>query len=369
MAGNPFKPTSGKNPPAFIGREDVIEEFLEGIENGPGAPGRLMRIAGMRGMGKTVLLNEIGARARELGWAVIDETASEGFCDRILATALPSRRVSRVEASPSLLGVSLGSVELDHAALSLRQALAGLIRRRGRGVLITLDEVQDASLDEMRALAVAVQHLIREDRDVAFAFAGLPSMIESIVNGRTLTFLRRAVPFDLGPVDSDEVALSLGQTMRASGLSIDDATCQQLAAAAQGYPFMIQLVGYHTWQMAHRLGITCIDEKIAGMGVRRARERFDATVIEPVLQRLSGSAISYLLAMAIDEGAPSESGAVAARLGKTAQQVSTCRARLIRDDVIEARSWGKVSFAIPHMADYLNAHHDEIEAEIAATSR
>lgn len=367
MAANPFKPTSGKNPPAFIGRDDVIEEFLEGIENGPGAPGRLMRIAGMRGMGKTVLLNEIGSRARELGWAVIDETASEGFCDRILAAALPDRRVSRVEASPSILGVSLGSVELDRAALSLRQALTGLVKGHGRGVLITLDEVQDASLDEMRALSVAVQHLIREDRDVAFIFAGLPSMIESVVNGRTLTFLRRAVPFDLGPVDSGEVALSLGQTMRASGLAIDDETCLQLASAAQGYPFMIQLVGYHTWQTAHRLGATRVDGEVARQGILRARERFDATVIEPVLQRLSDSAISYLLAMAVDEGASSESGAVAQRLGKTAQQVSTCRARLIREDVIEARGWGKVSFAIPHMAEYLNAHREDIASEIGAT--
>jgi chromosomal replication initiation ATPase DnaA len=79
VTSNPLKPTAGKNPPVLIGRNHVIEEFVEGIENGPGAPSRLMRISGMRGMGKTVMLNEIGSQARRLGWDVIDETASEGF--------------------------------------------------------------------------------------------------------------------------------------------------------------------------------------------------------------------------------------------------------------------------------------------------
>lgn len=58
MQTNPFKPTAGKTPPMIIGREDVLEEFNEGLINGPGAPGRLMRIAGVRGTGKTVLLDE-----------------------------------------------------------------------------------------------------------------------------------------------------------------------------------------------------------------------------------------------------------------------------------------------------------------------
>ena len=173
---------------------------------GPGPPGRLMRVSGMRGMGKTVLLNEIGSYARALGWTVLDETASEGFCDRLLAAANPDRRVGRITAGPSILGVSLGTVELDRAALSLREALGALAKRDNSGVLITLDEVQDASLDEMRALSVAIQHIIREDRNIAFVFAGLPSMIENVVNGRTLTFLRRAVPVELGPVDIEEVA-------------------------------------------------------------------------------------------------------------------------------------------------------------------
>ena len=370
MTLNPFKPTAGKTPPALIGRAHIIEEFAEGIENGPGSPNRLMRISGIRGMGKTVMLNEIAAYATNQGWAVIEETASQGFCQRVLAAAeklaSPSGRISRLTAGPSIAGISLGSVEIDRASLSLREALGAAIAKNGNGLLITLDEVQDANIDEIRALAVAVQHEIREDASIAFVFAGLPSMIDSIVNGKTLTFLRRAVPVDLGPVGRAEVAASLQTTFSSTGMDISPQLCDLLAEASSGYPFMIQLVGYHTWQAAQRTNSTTVDEQLAAQGMAIARERFDQTVIEPALQRLPASAIAYLLAMAEDANGVSESGEVAKRLGKTSQQTSTCRARLIREDVIQASGWGKVSFAIPYMSDYLKRHHDEIRAEIDA---
>lgn len=364
MGANPFKPTAGKNPPALIGRDYVLEGLSEGIENGAGAPNRLMRVTGMRGMGKTVMLNAIGDVARSQGWRVVDETASQGFCDRILSELTSDRRVEHVTAAPSLFGLSLGEVDIDMVSLSLRDAMKRAARRGDGGLLITLDEVQDASIDEMRALSVAVQHLIREDADVAFVFAGLPSMVESIVNGKTLTFLRRAVPVDLGPVGLVEVAQSFGDTMRASGMDASDEVCDRLAQATGGYPFMIQLVGYHVWQESHRRGATDIDLASAEKGIALARERFDEMVLEPALQRLPPSGIEYLLAMALDEGKPSSTGEVARRMTKTAQQVATVRARLIREDVIEAVSWGRVSFAIPYMASYLNRHREELSAEI-----
>ena len=359
---NPFKPTAGKNPPVLIGRDFVVDEFAEGIENGPGAPSRLMRITGMRGMGKTVMLNELAAYARGMGWLVVEETASEGFCERILATLTPEARIGKLTAAPSILGVSLGGVELDRAALSLREALQDAIGRNGHGLLITLDEVQDASIDEMRALAVAIQHEIRDDAEIAFVFAGLPSMIENVVNGKTLTFLRRAVPIELSPVGEVEVALALAETMRDSGLEVADSVADQLARATHGYPFMVQLVGYHTWQLAKRSGTSQVDGKLAEDGIRLARERFDATVIEPALQRVSPSGIAYLLAMAEDGSGPSESGTVASRLGKTTSQVASVRAHLLGEDVIEAPSWGKVSFAIPYMAEYLNMHREVLSS-------
>ena len=84
---NPFKPTAGAEPPVLVGRDKVLGDFSDGIAEGVGAPGRLIRITGPRGSGKTVLLTELGDIARESGWEVIDETASKGFCSRIAEAA------------------------------------------------------------------------------------------------------------------------------------------------------------------------------------------------------------------------------------------------------------------------------------------
>ena len=361
---NPFKPTAGKMPPAIIGREDVIEEFIEGLENGAGAPGRLMRIAGVRGTGKTVLLGEIGNIASSRGWMVVDEVATEGLCTRIFNRVMPSKQVASSTVEPSILGVSLGSVQIEHIGPTLRDALASAIKKNGHGLLITLDEVQDAVLDEVRTLAIVLQQLIGDDFDIAFVFAGLPSMIDGVINGKTLTFLRRAVPFELRAVDTLEVALSLEETLGESGMSASDAVVRRLADASQGYPFLIQLVGYYAWQLAKRRGLGSIDGDTAEQGVAIARDRFDSMVIEPALQRVSDVPLAYLLAMALDGGATSNTSDLVDRTGKTSQQLSSCRARLLRDSLIEAPAYGKISFAVPYMADYLNAHREEIMEEI-----
>ena len=251
-------------------------------------------------------------------------------------------------------------------ALSLREALHEAINKNGKGLLITLDEVQDASLSEMRALSVAIQHEIREDNNIAFVFAGLPSMIDSVVNGKTLTFLRRAIPVDLGPVSITEVAVSLRETMRLSGMNISIEASNVLAEATKGYPFMVQLVGYHVWQIAYRTGNETIDDEAVYNGISLARERFELTVIEPALQRLPSSCTAYLLAMAEDKGKSSKTSIIAERMGKTAQQISSYRARLIREDVIESAGWGKASFAIPYMDEFLNTHRQELEVEITS---
>ena len=73
MVANPFKPTAGASPPLLIGRQGVVDSFVEGLDDGPGAPSRLSLCTGPRGIGKTVMLAELGRQARERGWVVIDE--------------------------------------------------------------------------------------------------------------------------------------------------------------------------------------------------------------------------------------------------------------------------------------------------------
>ena len=80
---NPFKPTAGMTPPVLVGRESVIDDFMDGLDEGPGAPGHLMRITGPRGSGKTVLLTALGDIATRRGWSVVNVSGKEALCASI----------------------------------------------------------------------------------------------------------------------------------------------------------------------------------------------------------------------------------------------------------------------------------------------
>lgn len=351
---NPFKPTAGMNPPELIGRDPILADFQEAIDNGPGAPDRLMRISGVRGVGKTVLLNALGDVARQRGFEVIDVASHSGFCDRILNALKRNAELSSVSFSPSILGVSLGSVDFSKSATQLGESM--FKASENGGLFITLDEIQDAPLDEMRELGNEIQLLIRQGANVAFAFAGLPASVDGVVGSDSLTFLQRAKHVELARLSDFEVGESLEETMSAAGMSIDRASAKRLTQAAAGYPFMIQLVGYYTWQAAARKGADSISPEDTEKGIAVARNSFDAMVIEPALRRLSAKQFDYLMALARCGEGEVSSGDVAQSMGASSSSVGSYRKRLVDAGLVEPCGYGKLSFAIPYMREYLLAH-------------
>ena len=243
---NPFKPTAGKMPPVLIGRESIIEDFSEALENGAGAPGRLMLITGQRGFGKTVMLTELSKLAKEHGWFVINETASSGLCERLIAELSSEKNINtQVELNPSISIPVLASIQLGNAnysnkkentkgALALRRAIEERLRKvaKGKGVMFAIDEAQAASREDMVALATTVQHVIRDEdakiltdsekKGVAFVFAGLPSMIDELVNDEVLTFLRRSLKRELLPIPVLDVAYAYVQVVARAGKTISE---------------------------------------------------------------------------------------------------------------------------------------------------
>ena len=80
---NPFHPSFGVSPPLLVGRDQLLDEFVEALEDGPGSSGRATLYTGARGSGKTVMLNAVEDRARAMGWLLVSETASPGFVGRV----------------------------------------------------------------------------------------------------------------------------------------------------------------------------------------------------------------------------------------------------------------------------------------------
>ncbi len=365
---NPFKPTAGAEPPVLVGRDQVIDDFIDGIDEGVGAPGRLMRITGPRGSGKTVLLSELGDLARKRGWLVVDVTAREGMLDEIIET-LSFDMTGEFSADIDLGIVKAHAATAKKRVPSFRAALTEATSSPAgkNGILITIDEVQDADRLEMVEVATAVQHLIRENRNVAFVFAGITTGVLDFLNDASLTFLRRAKPEELAAIPIDEVRDAYEKSFSATGMSIMGDALSAAAQATSGYAFLIQLVGYQIWRACRRhidesSTVTLDDVR---KGETQASREFCDMVILPALSGISKRGTEYLIEMAKTDGAIA-TATIAHNLGVKPSTLTSTRRTLIAKQIIEATARGYVAFSIPHLGEYVREHADDLMARFGA---
>lgn len=373
MAVNPFKPTAGKIPPVLIGRQSVIDDFVEGLENGAGAPGRLMLITGQRGYGKTVALAELRRAAISRGWMVFSETASLGVCDRLTQAIAPRGvRVSGANVSPSvsiagIAGASLGTVTVSkpEGVLSLREAIALRLKKEkpGCGIVVTIDEAQAASTQDIVELATTFQHVLADQdmqdvpdsqkRGFALVLSVLPSMMDDLLDNRVLTFLRRAQKQVMGQVLLPDVRDAYIEAVEQAGKRIAKQVALEATQAAGGHPYLVQLVGYYMWRSADKRGSATIEAQDVEAGKLDAMLAFYDAICAPTYYGLRSPQRLFIEAMAQDEQGPSKMADIAERTGRTASWASKYRASLIREHVVEPAGFGLVRFVSPHLADYI----------------
>lgn len=377
METNPFKPTAGKMPPILIGRQSIIDDFTDGLANGAGAPGRLMLITGQRGYGKTVMLTEFRRIAQREGWISYADTASEGLCGRLVEALEPQNvHLDGASISPSIdiagiASVSLGEAKIsasEQGPLTLRKAIEEKLESRkikkGKGILITIDETQASSRDEIVAIGTAIQHVIAdqdlldipddEKKGVALVFAGLPELVDGIINDRVLTFLRRALRRELREVPIPDVRNAFVESVRESGKDISLDLASEAARISDGYPYMIQLVGYYMWQAAQRDSRKTITSEDVEIAREDALFAFGNAVCAPALNGLNASELEFIKALAKCHQAPAKTAELLKISGRSRSWISKHRERLTRKRIVRTPSRGEVEFAIPHMAEYLN---------------
>ena len=364
---NPFTPTFGRTPPVTAGRQDHLEEFAYALDT-PGAMARVSLITGARGMGKTVMLNEFERIARSAGWAVISETALPGLMQRLTTSGLPQALDSLVGpgthravsgASVGALGVSASvrsEVENDRpAGWDARRYITEITEHSG--LVITVDEIHRHAADDLRQLTVLVQHAIREDRSIVFVAAGLPTSVSDLLHDDVLTFLRRASRFDLDRLPDHAVRRALFEPARDAGLPFDRDGAAEAITGAQGYPFLVQLVGSESFRAAENDHSTEINERHVRSAIPRARRILTRNVHDTALTALSPKDMEYLRAMAVDDG-PSRTGEIASRLGVTSGHAGMYRRRLIDQGLISAPARGVVEFCLPYLRDRLLAEDE-----------
>lgn len=227
--------------------------------------------------------------------------------------------------------------------------LLAQLEAQGTGLLIEVDEVHRANR-ELRELVAVYQNFVSEDRRVGLLMAGLPSHVASITEDRVVSFLRRAKTYRLGRIADADIEDALVKTVKLGGRDIDTASLGVAVEAINGFPFMLQLVGFEAWEAQPSNHMITADD--IACGVRLGREEMEARVFEPTLRELSNGDRAFLSAMLLDEGDTRTSDLVE-RLGRSSSQVAQYRRRLIDAGIIGERQRGVVGFDLPFFRDYL----------------
>lgn len=357
---NPFKPTAGATPPDLVGRAGLLDEFEYGLRQGSGAPGLLTIITGSRGIGKTVMLSAAESIAREHGWAVISRTANPGFLAKVgddmlrlldeLGDGPPARKITAFSAA----GFGVTTQPAPERIPDWRRTgeeLLRLLDSKGTGLVITIDEIHAVDRTEISQLAADVQHFIRDGLPIGLIFAGLPSAVSDLLNEGVATFLRRADRINLHEAAIGEVTSSYKELFKEGGIDVAEELINDAAEATEGYPFLIQLVGYYLWMEAERAH-SKLDQAGVRSAIATAWRRNALVVVESALSDISDKDRAFLDAMAQQDG-PSTAAQIGNIIKSKPSLVSKYRNRLIAAGLIESAGYGKVDFAIPGLRDYL----------------
>ena len=356
---NPFTPVFGRIPPFMAGREHVLNEIESAFDMRGANPDLCTLFVGARGTGKTALLAYLSREASMRGWVTANVSCVPGMLEDIIEQALSSSKPFVEQPDDARIkSISIGQLfgaeweYRDSSSGNWRTRMTALINslnEQGLGLLITVDEVK-ANNDEMVQLASVFQHFIREERTVALLMAGLPAHVSALVSDESISFLRRAKVRQLGRIPDSEIAAALRKTIETYGRRIDDAALDLAVKSIEGFPFLMQLVGFRLW--AENPEEDIITKSDALTAIPLAQEDFENSVLNATYRELSNGDLDFLGAMLEDDSSSSISD-IAERMGKTSSYVRVYKKRLVEQGIITEERRGHVRFELPHFKDYL----------------
>ena len=360
-----FHPTFGSRPAEIVGRDEILRDFLDGLDQPVGSRERCRFYVGQRGMGKTVLLLEMERLAWEKEFIPVRVTAHDGMNEDIInliqvkgAEFVKEDKKTIKGASGGFMGFSFGLTFSDEAKeqYGFRTKLTMLceeLNKNGKGVLILIDEAKTS--DAMRRFASTYQSLVGDEMNIAVVIVGLPQSISSVLNDDVLTFLNRATQIQLAPIRTSAIVEYYDKAFRQLEIDISGKGIDEAAYAVKGFPYMMQLVGHHISKSKEFVELN--EDEAVGDAIDRARADLAEDVYTPVLTPLSDNDRKFLYAMAEDDGESSISD-ICSRLGKSNSYVQPYRARLIEAGIIESPRKGKLVFTVPYIGEYLRDNPD-----------
>jgi len=385
---NPYSPGAGIQPPELAGRDSDITGFQTLLARASaGRASQSLVLTGLRGVGKTVLLNDLARRARAADWIVAqvearpnadateasfrvtlarslnqslrEVTGRGGLRDKV-RSALGTFKAFSVKTDPSgtlALGIEIeprsgradsGSLELDLSELAFD--LAASAADLGTGVVVFIDEMQDLLEEELAAVCTAVHETGQRSAPFYVVGAGLPSLPGDLAEARS--YAERLFAYrPIGPLSADAAATAVTRPAELQGARWEDAAVEIVVTASAGYPYFLQELAKATWDYAAGPGIGPADARV---GVQVGSEKLDTGFFRSRWNRATPAERAYLRAMAEDGDRPSASGDIARRLGKSrVQQVGPTRANLIHKGLVYAPEHGLIAYTVPGMASFI----------------
>lgn len=381
---NPFAPGAGSQPPELAGREEIVSAADTALQRVLlGRPAQSQMLLGLRGVGKTVLLNKIEQIAEDRGYLTSFIEAPE---DRKLVDLLyPKihqvlRKLSLVEAArtsthnalralrsfASAFKISVGDFEvsvdpepgvadsgnLEYDITEVFQKVGEAAKAAGRGWALLIDEVQYLSPDELGALIVAIHRINQKGLPVLLFGAGLPAI--AALSGDAKSYAERLFVFPkIDALPDDAAANAIRQPIEEEGETIEPEVLDAIVAMTHGYPYFLQELGYQVWNASPHspIAVTCVET-----AEKEALRRLDEGFFKVRIDRLTPKEKEYVIAMARLGSGPYRSADVAEILGEKLTTLGPRRAQIIAKGMIYSPAHGDIAFTVPMFDEYLKRH-------------
>ena len=377
---NPYRPGAGTPPPALLGRDELLNRFGITVRRAvAGRPGKSLMPIGLRGVGKTVLLNRFREIAEQEGLKVgMIEAPESGNFPSLLAARL--RRVlyelssgavshavtkalrvlktfsyqlpdgSRLSIDLDALRGFADSGHLPDDLGDLLVAVGEAAASRHSGVLLAVDEVQYLTDLELAALITAIHRTTQVDLPIVLVGAGLPQLPG--LAGDAKSYAERLFDFpEVGSLGRDDARAAIAIPADEAHVSFTDGALDMIVSAAHGYPYFLQEWGYHVWNAAAQSPIT--EEDVAHVAAR-VQAQLDENFFLVRFDRLTPKEKEYLRAMAELGPGPHRSGDIAGKLGVRVESVAPRRSALIEKGMIYSPAHGDTAFTVPLFDEFLH---------------
>lgn len=379
---NPFSPNAGSRPPELVGRDDVLSDVRTMLER---LPRRLsvqsILLTGIRGVGKTVLLNEV-ARLAEAGTSVypiyLEATEDRGLASMLASplrmALLKLDRIARTKAivRRSMAGLRnfLGAVKVNYGdfgieldpmlglsdsgdmqadLIDLFCAVAEAAADNDKAVLLLIDEVQYLSEQELGSLVMAMHRLQQLSLPMAMIGAGLPTLPG--LTGNAKSYAERLFVFpEIGALSKANSIRAIRVPLEGAKVRINDDAADFVYLRSGGYPYFIQEWGYQLWNFVQDEPITLMDAKNVDLAVT---EKLDRSFFRVRVERLTQAERSMLMAMAALPGPEYKLADVAEYMKMNSKALGPRRSSLIAKGMVYSPRNGTVAFTVPLFAEYL----------------